>query len=65
MIESLPYSPEVITTLLIGYTPLENNKFKLKKNTLWKGRSGSILRCGLEPTVNSFPDRKSNWGLII
>ena len=31
MAESLRYSPEIITILLIGYTPIENNKFKVKK----------------------------------
>jgi len=31
MAESLCYSPETITTLLIGYTPIQNKNFKLKK----------------------------------
>ena len=31
MAESFHCSPEVITTLLIGYTSMENKKFKLKK----------------------------------
>jgi len=34
MADSLPCSPETITTLLIGYTPIQNNFFlifKLKK----------------------------------
>ena len=26
MAESLPYSPETITTLLISYNPIQNNK---------------------------------------
>ena len=31
MAESLCCSPETITTLLIGYTPIQNKNFKLKK----------------------------------
>ena len=31
MAESLHYSPETITTLLTGYTPIQNKKFKSKK----------------------------------
>ena len=30
MAESLPCSPEAMTTLLIGYTPIKNKKFKKK-----------------------------------
>ena len=29
MAESHCYSPEAITTLLIGYTPIQNKKFKV------------------------------------
>ena len=29
MVESLPSSPETITTLLIRYTPIQNKKFKI------------------------------------
>ena len=28
MAESFHYSPEAVTTLLIGYTPVQNEKFK-------------------------------------
>ena len=37
MAESLHCSPETITVLLIGYTPPENKKFKLKNKRyiLW------------------------------
>ena len=28
---SLYYTPEIITTLLIGYTPTQNRKFRRKK----------------------------------
>ena len=28
MAESVCYSPEIITTLLISYTPVQNKKFK-------------------------------------
>ena len=31
MPEPLPHSPEAITTLLIGYSPKQNLKFKKKK----------------------------------
>ena len=31
MAGSLPCSPETITTLLIGYTPIQNKKLKKKK----------------------------------
>ena len=30
MTESLPCSSEIITTLLIAYTPIQNKKFKKK-----------------------------------
>ena len=36
MTESLCCSPETITTLLIGYTPTQNKKFKQKNRTLQK-----------------------------
>jgi len=29
--ESLRFSPETITTLKVGYTPVQNKKFKKKK----------------------------------
>ena len=32
MAESLCCSPEIITTLLIGYTPIQNKKLKIKLN---------------------------------
>ena len=32
MAESLHYSPENITALLIGYTPIQNKKFKINKH---------------------------------
>ena len=32
MAESLCYSPETITTLLINYTPKQNKKFKKEKD---------------------------------
>ena len=30
MVESLPRSPEMVTTWLIDYTPIQNKKFKRK-----------------------------------
>jgi len=39
MAESLGFSPETVTTFLIGYTPIQNKKFflkrKEKKRPLW------------------------------
>ena len=32
MAESLDWAPETITTLLIGYTPKQNKKFKKKED---------------------------------
>ena len=32
MAESLNYTPETTTILFIGYTPIQNKKFKVKKN---------------------------------
>ena len=34
MVKSLHCSPETITTLLIGYTPIQNKKVKKKKDLL-------------------------------
>ena len=39
MAESLCCSPETITTLLIGYTPVQNKKCKLKKKKKKKRQS--------------------------
>ena len=36
MVESLCCSPETLTTLLIGYTPIQNTKFKKKKTYVYK-----------------------------
>ena len=42
--ESLHYSPETITTLLIGYTPIQNKTFKKQsKPTLVASSNGSKL----------------------
>jgi len=35
MAESLPCSPKTITMLLIGYTPIQNKKFKKSKLSGW------------------------------
>ena len=32
-VESLNYSPKTITALLIGYTPVQNKKFKREENS--------------------------------
>ena len=44
MAESFHCSPEVITALLIGYTSMENKKFKLKKNKSGFNSLSSIFR---------------------
>jgi len=54
MIESLCYSPETVTTLLSGYTPIQNKKFKktqyLQSAKKKKKRGFSLLlfHCALE-----------------
>ena len=46
MAESLCYSPETVTTLLIGYTPMQNKKFKNKRvNNFLKGNWRSFDMC--------------------
>ena len=35
MDESLNYTPETTTILFIGYTRIQNKKFKVKKNKNW------------------------------
>ena len=42
MAESLPCSPETITTLLIGYNPIQNKKFfyKRKKSIVTEDMNG-------------------------
>ena len=49
MAESLHYSPETITILLIGYNPIQNKKFKLKKNFLKKRISPLVLQQQSQP----------------
>ena len=36
MAESLCYSPETTTTLLIGYTPIQHKKFKVWGEKQWE-----------------------------
>ena len=53
MAESLCYSPEAVTTLLIECTPTQNKKLKKKKNSIkveWdfkgdKGAEVKIVKC--------------------
>ena len=40
--ESLCYSPEMTTVLLIGYTPIQNKKFKVWKKKIHSGEDTSI-----------------------
>ena len=54
MAESLRYSPEIITILLIGYTPIENNKFKVKKEKKKEERKEKVQ--GSEKTNRNFQD---------
>ena len=41
MTESLCWSPETITTLLIGFIPIQNKKFFFKKTGVYYGNEGS------------------------
>ena len=42
--ESLRYSHETVTTLITGYTPIQNKKFKKKKeNTMNKNQNQALL----------------------
>ena len=43
MAESLCYSRKTVTTLLIGYTPIQNKKLKKKKKGLYKEHTGEII----------------------
>ena len=43
MVESLCCSPETITTLLIGYTPIQNKKLKKKKKGCEHGRRKTLM----------------------
>ena len=56
MAESLCYSPETTKTLLIGYTPIQNKKFKVwekikvvtkKKILMTHYNTAVLLLCGL------------------
>ena len=42
MAESLCFSPETITTLLIGYIPTQNKKLKKKKGKIKRKRKKSM-----------------------
>ena len=56
MAESLCYSPEMITILLIGYTPTQNNKFKVKKKKkMKKGKKRCRAVRKLTETSRIFP----------
>ena len=57
MAESLCYSPEMITILLIGYTPTQNNKFKVKKKKKKKEKRKERCRAvrKLTETSRIFP----------
>ena len=43
MVESLPCSPQTITTLFIGYTPIQNKKFKKKRKERRKQAASSLM----------------------
>ena len=43
MAESLRCSPETITTLFIGFTPIQNKKFKVCKVGKKKNNKGNII----------------------
>ena len=44
MAESLCCAPEIITTLLTGYAPIQNKKYK-KKNTITGKKTMFLTRC--------------------
>ena len=68
MTESLPCSPEMVTMLLIDYTPIQNKKFKKKPYQINKkenktavvnlklgqGSSERVCCCSLWPQVGCF-----------
>ena len=53
MTESLPCSPETITTLLIGHTSIQNKKFKRKKKKPYM--SIFIVSCAFTRVDNVIP----------
>ena len=58
MDESLCCPPETITTLLIGYIPVQNKKYnKLKKKEIVEARNSEILfiKCFENKTENYQP----------
>ena len=46
MAESLRCSPEMTTTLLINYTPIQNKKLKV-----WKKKKNSLVQCEPSRTI--------------
>ena len=57
IVESLPCSPQTITTLFIGYTPIQNKKFKKKERK--KKTSSKLLDVDLGNDVfNLMPKAK-------
>ena len=48
MAESLRWSPETATVLLISYTPIQNKKFKVWKNKSKKVFSYPLMFCSVE-----------------
>ena len=53
--ESLCYSREIITVLLTGYTPIQNNKFKVKKEKKKKEKKRCRAVRKLTETSRIFP----------
>ena len=58
MAESLPYSPETTTTLLVSYIPIQNKKFKVEKkkrikqlNSKERNKQDISGYTGLFPTI--------------
>ena len=63
MYESLHWSPKTITTSLIGYTPIQNKRFK-KKNTRLYSDSDSLGLDGAQAPGFStiFPQTIQKYG---
>ena len=61
MAESLCCSPEIITTLLIGYTPIQNKKFNKRKRNMF----GSFQSLSLPPLCRNFYYRTLNTAVLL
>ena len=64
MAESLRCSPEMITILLISYTPIQNKKFKREKKELNR-RLKNLLHCkAIISQLKKIPEVKKNYCIV-